>query len=147
MKRREFGASLAGATAAARAGWTEQAAEAVPALGSLTDVPGLKVGHFTDPRRPTGCTAILFDEPAAVGVDYDGSAPGESLVVKLQPISPVEKVHAMHRGHPEEDPGGGTAVRQGRDRGSRAAQHNPPRGRDQLLAASTGRLKADVPPR
>jgi len=95
MKRREFGASFTGAVAAARAGWTEQAAAPAAAPGSLTDVPGLKVGHFTDPRRPTGCTAILFDEPSAVGVDYDGSAPGESLVVMLQPISPVEKVHAM----------------------------------------------------
>ena len=94
MKRREFGASFAGAVAAARAGWADQGAPpATP--GSLTDVPGLKVGHFTDPRRPTGCTALLFDEPAAVGVDYDGSAPGESLVVMLQPTSPVERIHAM----------------------------------------------------
>ena len=48
------------------------------AAGSLTDVPGVSVGHFTDTRRPTGCTAILFDAPAAAGVDYNGSAPGES---------------------------------------------------------------------
>src|SRR5262249_40866970 len=63
--------------------------------GSLTDVPGLEVGHFTDPRRPTGCTAILFDEPAAAGVDYDGSAPGETQVVLLQPVSPVDSIHAI----------------------------------------------------
>lgn len=24
--------------------------------GSLTDVPGLRVGHFADSRRPMGCT-------------------------------------------------------------------------------------------
>ncbi|PYS05980.1 MAG: peptidase S58, partial [Acidobacteria bacterium] len=24
--------------------------------GWITDVDGIKVGHFTDPRRPTGCT-------------------------------------------------------------------------------------------
>jgi L-aminopeptidase/D-esterase-like protein len=92
VRRREFAAALAGAAAAARSGG---AVEPLRPAGSLTDVAGLKVGHFTDPRRPTGCTAILFDEPAAVGVDYDGSAPGEQLVVMLQPVSPVEKIHAI----------------------------------------------------
>jgi L-aminopeptidase/D-esterase-like protein len=91
VRRRAFAAALA-AAAGAR---TLRAAEAAPFSGSLTDVPGLKVGHFTDPRRPTGCTAVLFDEPAAAGVDYDGSAPGESMVVMLQPVSPVEKIHAI----------------------------------------------------
>jgi L-aminopeptidase/D-esterase-like protein len=65
------------------------------AAGSLTDVPGIKVGHFTDTRRPTGCTAILFDAAFAAGVDYNGSAPGESQVVMLQPVSPVERIHAL----------------------------------------------------
>ena len=27
--------------------------------GSLTDVSGLKVGHFTDARRPPGCPGVL----------------------------------------------------------------------------------------
>jgi L-aminopeptidase/D-esterase-like protein len=63
--------------------------------GSLTDVPGLRVGHFTDTRRPTGCTAILFDAASAAGVDYNGSAPGESMVVMLQPASPVDRIHAL----------------------------------------------------
>ncbi|HVR71952.1 MAG TPA: P1 family peptidase [Vicinamibacteria bacterium] len=92
MRRREFAAALAGTAAAGR---RAHAAGAERFSGSLTDVPGLKVGHFTDPRRPTGCTAILFDEPAAAGVDYDGSAPGEQQVVMLQPVSPVEKIHAI----------------------------------------------------
>jgi L-aminopeptidase/D-esterase-like protein len=63
--------------------------------GSLTDVPGLRVGHWTDTRRPTGCTAILFDPDASAGVDYDGSAPGETGVVLLQPVSPVESIHGL----------------------------------------------------
>ena len=53
------------------------------------------VGHYTDARRPTGCTVILFEPAAAAGVDYDGSAPGESQVVLLQPVSPVERIHAI----------------------------------------------------
>ena len=36
------------------------------------DVAGVRVGHYTDTRRPTGCTAILFDEPVTAGADYDG---------------------------------------------------------------------------
>ena len=63
--------------------------------GSLTDVAGIRVGHFTDTRRPTGCTVILFDKPATAGADYDGSAPGESLGVMLQPVSPLDQIHAL----------------------------------------------------
>jgi L-aminopeptidase/D-esterase-like protein len=92
VTRREFGwlmtaaGSLTGGAAVVRA---------QPAGGSLTDVPGIRVGQFTDARRPTGCTAILFDTAAAAGVDYNGSAPGESQVVMLQPVSPVERIHGM----------------------------------------------------
>ena len=64
-------------------------------IGSLTDVAGVRVGHFTDTRRPTGCTAILFDRPATAGADYDGSAPGESLGLMLQPVSPLEHIHGI----------------------------------------------------
>jgi L-aminopeptidase/D-esterase-like protein len=63
--------------------------------GSLTDVPGIRVGHFTDSRRPTGCTAILFDTEATAGIDYDGSAPGSYLGMALQPVSPVSTIHAL----------------------------------------------------
>jgi L-aminopeptidase/D-esterase-like protein len=63
--------------------------------GAITDVAGIKVGHFTDSRRPTGCTAILFDGEATAGVDYDGSAPGEQQVVMLQPVSPLENIDGI----------------------------------------------------
>ncbi len=63
--------------------------------GSITDVAGIRVGHFTDSRRPTGCTALLFDGEATAGVDYDGSAPGSYLGVLLQPVSPIETIHGM----------------------------------------------------
>ena len=96
MKRREFAAALGGAVvAAARVGHAAQRPDALASPGTITDVPGLKVGHFTDSRRPTGSTAILFDEPAAAAVDYDGSAPGETQVVLLQPVSPVDAIHAI----------------------------------------------------
>ena len=65
------------------------------AAGSIVDVGGIRVGHFTDSRRPTGCTVLLFDTPATAGVDFDGSAPGESLGVLLQPVSPLDQIHAL----------------------------------------------------
>jgi L-aminopeptidase/D-esterase-like protein len=93
MNRREFAQSLAAAAALGTTPAEAQSREG--AGGSLTDVRGIRVGHFTDTRRPTGCTAILFDTAVAAGVDYNGSAPGESQVVMLQPVSPVEKIHAL----------------------------------------------------
>ncbi len=63
--------------------------------GGLTDVPGIKVGHWTDTRRPTGCTAILFDPEATAAVDWDGSAPGEQMAVMLQPASSVQTIHGL----------------------------------------------------
>src|SRR5688572_3818488 len=92
LTRRAFASTVAGA-ACARGILHGQAPS--PPAGSLTDVPGVRVGHWTDTRRPTGCTAILFDPDAAVGVDYDGSAPGETGVVLLQPVSPIETVHGL----------------------------------------------------
>jgi L-aminopeptidase/D-esterase-like protein len=73
----------------------QPASSAASTAGSLTDVGGIRVGHFTDTRRPTGCTVVLFDQPVTAGVDYDGSAPGESLGVMLQPVSPLDRIHAL----------------------------------------------------
>lgn len=96
ISRRRFGQSLASA-AAGLVGFETRAFEesATQTSGTLTDVPGLRVGHFTDSRRPTGCTAILFEPEATAAVDYDGSAPGSHLGVMLQPVSPVDRVHGI----------------------------------------------------
>lgn len=40
----------------------------------ITDVPGIRVGHATDPRGLTGCTVILCDRPAVGGVELRGWA-------------------------------------------------------------------------
>ena len=63
--------------------------------GAITDVPGVKVGHFTDTRRPTGCTVILTEEGATGGVDVRGAAPGTRETDLLAPTNLVEQVHAV----------------------------------------------------
>src|ERR1700694_1838506 len=97
LTRRDFGqALLAGGVLSHRPEQNAASHPAAPAsAGSLIDVPGIRVGHFTDPRRPTGCTAIIFAPDAAAGVEYATSAPGETGLVLLQPSSPVEGIHAL----------------------------------------------------
>ncbi|MGZ5218293.1 MAG: P1 family peptidase, partial [Caldimonas sp.] len=57
---------------------------------------GLRVGHFTDPRRPTGCTVVLAPEGGAVcGVDVRGAAPGTRETDLLAPVNAIDKVHAV----------------------------------------------------
>ncbi len=56
---------------------------------------GIKVGHFTDTRRPTGCTVILTEEGAVGGVDVRGAAPGTRETDLLNPINSVQVVHAI----------------------------------------------------
>lgn len=62
---------------------------------SITDVAGIKVGHFTDSRRPTGCTVIMCEDGATGGVDVRGSAPGTRETDLLDPKNLVQQVHAI----------------------------------------------------
>jgi L-aminopeptidase/D-esterase-like protein len=63
--------------------------------GAITDVPGIEVGHFTDTRRPTGCTAIIARAGAVAGVDVRGAAPGTRETDLLEPANHVQQVHAV----------------------------------------------------
>jgi L-aminopeptidase/D-esterase-like protein len=63
--------------------------------GSLTGVGGLRVGHSTDRRRPTGCTVVLAEAGAVAGVDVRGGAPGTRETDVLAPVNTVERVHAV----------------------------------------------------
>ena len=62
---------------------------------SLTDVPGVTVGHFTDERRPTGCTVVLTPSGAVCGVDVRGGAPGTRETDVLDPVNSVAQVHGV----------------------------------------------------
>jgi L-aminopeptidase/D-esterase-like protein len=63
--------------------------------GSIVDVGGLRVGHHTDVRRPTGCTVVIFDDGAVAGVDVRGAAPGTRETDLLNPLNTVQKVNAI----------------------------------------------------
>jgi L-aminopeptidase/D-esterase-like protein len=64
-------------------------------LSAITDVAGIEVGHFTDTRRPTGCTVVIAREGAVAGVDVRGAAPGTRETDLLSPTNLVERVHAI----------------------------------------------------
>src|ERR1700716_2023687 len=62
----------------------------------ITDVSGLRVGHWTNEETRTGCTVVLLpDEGAVAGVDVRGPAPGTRETDLLRPGRLVERVHAI----------------------------------------------------
>ena len=63
--------------------------------GAITDIAGLKVGHCTDPRRPTGCTVLLCEAGVVAGVDVRGAAPGTRETDLLHPLATLAEVHAL----------------------------------------------------
>lgn len=62
----------------------------------ITQVPGIRVGHFTLPGGLTGCTVVLADGDGAVGgVAQRGGAPGTRETDLLDPLNLVERVNAI----------------------------------------------------
>jgi len=62
---------------------------------SITDVPGIKVGHNTNEVALTGCTVILCEDGAVGGVDQRGGAPGTRETDLLRPLHLVSQVHGL----------------------------------------------------
>lgn len=63
--------------------------------GSLTDIRGVRAGHYTDAGAQTGCTVVLLGDGAVAGVDVRGSAPGTRETDLLRPTNAVQTVHAL----------------------------------------------------
>ncbi|MDI4631928.1 P1 family peptidase [Pelomonas sp. V22] len=63
--------------------------------GPFSEIAGLRVGHFSDSRRPTGCTVVLCEQGAVAGVDVRGAAPGTRETDLLRPENTVQQVHAL----------------------------------------------------
>lgn len=62
---------------------------------TITDVPGIRVGHAQDEQALTGCTVILCEKGAVGGVDQRGGAPGTRETDALYPMHLVQQVHAV----------------------------------------------------
>jgi len=61
----------------------------------LTDVTGIRVGHFTDGAAASGVTVVLCPEGATAGVDVRGAAPGTRETDLLEPRNLVQTVQAV----------------------------------------------------
>ncbi len=59
----------------------------------ITDVPGVRVGHATDPVGLTGVTVVLCDRPAVAGVELRG---GANDVVGLDYLHPRHLVGTVN---------------------------------------------------
>ena len=63
---------------------------------TLADLPGVRVGHWTDADGRTGCTVVLFDPPGAVTSGLVlGSAPGSREFALLAPEKMMDRVDAL----------------------------------------------------
>jgi L-aminopeptidase/D-esterase-like protein len=62
---------------------------------AITDIPGIKVGHWSDRRAITGCTVVLCEKGAVGGVDVRGGAPGTRDTDALRPGNLVPAVNAI----------------------------------------------------
>ncbi len=60
-------------------------------LPTITAVPGVSVGHHTDPIGATGVTVLTFPEPNVAVVDVRGGAPGtretDALGAAIKPVT------------------------------------------------------------
>src|SRR3990170_3680065 len=67
----------------------------MPELDSVTAVPGISVGHWTNLDGPTGCTAVLCPDGAVASVDVRGGAPGTRETDLLRPGNLVQQIHGV----------------------------------------------------
>jgi L-aminopeptidase/D-esterase-like protein len=62
---------------------------------TLTAVPGVRVGHWTDAEAHTGVTVISFPEPNVAAAEVRGAAPGTRELGLLAPGMKVEMIQAL----------------------------------------------------
>ena len=62
---------------------------------SLTDIQGIKVGHASDFDAVTGCTVILFDNPATGAIDLRGGGTSTRQIDSLLSHNTFGKIHAI----------------------------------------------------
>ena len=62
---------------------------------TLTAIPGVQVGHWTDPEGRTGCTVVVLPEPNVSTVEVRGGAPGTRETDLLAVGSRIDQVQAI----------------------------------------------------
>ena len=68
---------------------------AAPREDAITAVPGIKLGHWTNRRWATGCTAIICEQGATPGYFGPGGAPGTLDTDLMRAENAVPRVHAI----------------------------------------------------
>src|SRR5688500_18632965 len=68
---------------------------AAPVRGVITDVGGVRVGHWTDSRARTGCTVVLLPAGTVASGEVRGGAPGTREFDLLAPERLVQRVDAV----------------------------------------------------
>jgi L-aminopeptidase/D-esterase-like protein len=63
--------------------------------GTLTDVTGIQVGHYTDLEHGTGVTVVIAEAGAVGGVDVCGTATGSRELLTLDPQHSAKVVHGL----------------------------------------------------
>ena len=61
----------------------------------ITDVDGIRVGHWTDADARTGCTVVLLPAGTVGSVEVRGGAPASRELALLAPEKTVAEVHAV----------------------------------------------------
>jgi len=61
----------------------------------ITDLPGVRVGHWTDSRAATGCTVVLFPDGTVASGEVRGGAPATREVALLDPTRSVARIDAL----------------------------------------------------
>ena len=61
----------------------------------ITDVDGVRVGHWTDPDAATGCTVVLLPEGTVASGEVRGGAPATREFALLDPTRMVQRLDAV----------------------------------------------------
>lgn len=61
----------------------------------ITDVPGVRVGHWTHPSARTGCTVVLLPDGSVGSAEVRGGAPASRELELLHPERRVARVDAV----------------------------------------------------
>jgi L-aminopeptidase/D-esterase-like protein len=64
-------------------------------MAAITDIHGIKIGHASDLEGVTGCTVILFEQPATGAIDLRGGGTSTRQIDSLLPHNTFGKIHAI----------------------------------------------------